>query len=128
MKPKDLRIEPKPAVLRAKERTVLTCRCSNGRPPSQLQWFREEQQIENVNLIQTELNSETDELVSRLAWSAASEDNEKRIKCRVINRRFPNFTMEDSLTLNIQCEFSFNSFLVLKSLPKCFSGTKIAKF
>lgn len=104
VKPRDLRIESKPAVIRAKERVVLTCKCSNGRPPSQLQWFREEQLIENENLIQTELNSETDELVSRLAWPAASEDNEKRIKCRVVNRRFPNFTMEDSLALNIQCK------------------------
>ena len=112
VKPKELRIEPKPAVIRAKERMVLTCRCSNGRSPAQLQWFREEQQIENENLIQTELNSETDELVSRLAWPAASEDNEKQIKCRVVNRRFPNFTLEDSLTLNIQCECRFS--LVLK--------------
>lgn len=113
MKPKNLRIEPKPTVINAKDKLILTCKCSNGKQPAQLLWFREEQQIENVNLIQTELTDDN-ELISKFTWTVASEDNEKRIKCRVVNSRFPNFTLEDSLKLDVHCKYFFSIHKLIK--------------
>lgn len=90
-------------MIKAKEKFVLTCKCTNCKPPAQLLWFRADQQIENKNLIQTELTNEN-ELISKLTWTASSEDNEKKIKCQVINSRFSNYSLDDSLVLNVQCK------------------------
>ena len=91
-------------MIKAKEKLILTCKCSNGKQPVQLLWFREEQQIENENLIQTELTNEN-ELISKLTWQAVADDNEKRIRCRVVSSRFSSFTLEDTLILNVHCKF-----------------------
>lgn len=113
VKPKDLKIEPKPTVIKAKEKLILTCKCLNGRQPAQLLWFRGNQQIENENLIQTELDNEN-RLISKLIWTVASEDNEKKLSCKVRNSRFANFSLEDSLVLNVQCKYYFLKLIKFK--------------
>lgn len=107
MRPLDVRLAGPQRPLVAGQLTEFTCSSSGSRPPARLSWLKDGSPLDAGQWRQVE-EPHANASHSRLALRLDRQDHGARLTCRAENSHLrdqhPDWTLEDSLTLSVQCK------------------------
>ncbi|CAL1282683.1 unnamed protein product [Larinioides sclopetarius] len=98
LKPLTIQITNPPKVLNAGDTLELNCQSEGSKPPSQITWTRETEDITHLAIY----NVYGRISVSSLTLNLTPDDNGKKLTCRAQNPHLPESALFDSLNLTVQ--------------------------
>lgn len=105
VKPNKVHILNKPEYMRANKHLELICQTSGSKPIGSIRWHKGDQTLQLTN----ENTSEDGYLTtSFLSFIPSMEDDSREMICSAFNPKIPSFSLNDSLILNVHCEYNYN--------------------
>ncbi|RWS00059.1 protein turtle B-like protein [Dinothrombium tinctorium] len=104
VKPREVKIMAKHQKLKWNKIEEFVCETRGSKPSADVFWFNDRQQ-----LVSSQTTSEDGFVTtSFVSFMPSIEDNGKNLTCVAINNQIPDFNLNDSITMEIECEFALS--------------------